>query len=64
MPAQPAQDTDLDMDMMEMDADKPQRTGRSAAGRKGGLTTAARRGSEFYREIGRKGGKSRGGQRA
>ncbi len=26
------------------------------AGRKGGLTTAKRRGSDFYREIGRKGG--------
>lgn len=26
------------------------------AGRKGGMTTAARRGPDFYREIGRKGG--------
>lgn len=28
------------------------------AGRKGGATTAARHGAEFYREIGRKGGQS------
>ncbi|BDG06254.1 molybdopterin-guanine dinucleotide biosynthesis protein B [Anaeromyxobacter oryzae] len=37
------------------------RTGsRSAAGRKGGTATLRTRGPEFYSEIGRKGGKSRG----
>jgi general stress protein YciG len=37
-----------------------QMSGRSAAGRKGGMTTKLRKGPEFYREIGRIGGKSRG----
>ncbi len=36
---------------------------RSAAGRKGGMATLRARGPEFYSEIGRKGGKSRGKSR-
>lgn len=36
------------------------RTGRSKAGSKGGKTTAARHGREFYQRIGRIGGSSRG----
>jgi general stress protein YciG len=35
-------------------------TGRSKSGRAGGNKTKMTRGSEFYREIGRKGGKARG----
>jgi len=38
-------------------------TGRSAAGRKGGQTTRDRMDPDFYRRIGRIGGKSRGGRR-
>lgn len=50
-------------DEAETELAAPQVSGRSAAGRKGGETTRARMGSEFYREIGRKGGQSRGGKR-
>ena len=35
-------------------------TGRSAAGRKGGQATKARMGRDFYKRIGRIGGRSRG----
>lgn len=35
-------------------------TGRSKSGRAGGRKTAETHGSEFYREIGRKGGRARG----
>lgn len=38
-------------------------TSRSAAGRKGGNATLRSRGPEFYSEIGRKGGRSRGASR-
>jgi general stress protein YciG len=50
--------------MSELEAmDQPLMSGRSAAGRKGGQTTKARMGSDFYKQIGRKGGMSRGGKR-
>lgn len=47
-------------DEVETEASEHHMSGRSAAGRKGGLTTRERMGSEFYRRIGRKGGQSRG----
>ena len=37
---------------------------REEAGRKGGKKVAEERGSEFFREIGRKGGESRGNKNA
>jgi hypothetical protein len=48
----------------EMDTEEAlQMSGRSAAGRKGGITTRERMGREFFQRIGRIGGKSRGGKR-
>lgn len=47
----------------EMETEEAQMSGRSAAGRKGGITTRQRMGREFFQRIGRIGGKSRGGKR-
>jgi general stress protein YciG len=48
-------------DELEMEEVTPM-SGRSAAGRKGGLATKARMDPDFFKRIGHLGGKSRGGK--
>ena len=54
--------TTTDVTAMKVEQEA-RRTGRSAAGAKGGRATRALHGREFYSRIGRKGGTARGRKR-
>ena len=50
--------------VLTVESEQGRKMTREEAGRKGGQKVAEERGTEFYREIGRKGGESRGNRSA
>jgi hypothetical protein len=48
------------MKILAVESEEKRKMTREEAGRKGGQKVARERGSEFFREIGKKGGESRG----